>query len=72
MAKEGKDDVQKLSFEEGLKILEGLVSQVEGGSMPLEDSLKAFEKGNEVVAHLRSILSRAEEKISLFKKESTK
>jgi len=70
MAKETKDEIQKLSFEEGLKTLEGLVSQVEGGSVPLEESLKAYEKGNEIIIHLRSILSRAEEKISLFKKEA--
>lgn len=36
---------QELSFEDAMQQLEGIVKQLEEGRFPLEDAIKAFEKG---------------------------
>lgn len=47
-------------FEEAMAELEGLVSSLEKGDMPLEDALKAFEKGNTLVTRCQKTLKDAE------------
>lgn len=58
----------KLSFEEGLKVLEKLVEKVESGELPLSETMIAYEKGAEIIKNLKSELQKAEEKITLLKK----
>ena len=36
---------KEISFEESLKRLEEIVSKLEGGDLPLDDSLRLFEEG---------------------------
>ena len=50
-------------FEILLKELEGIVDKLEGGSLPLEDALLAFERGMELTNKAGDILSRAEMKV---------
>jgi len=52
-----------LSFEHGLKLVEELVSQVEAGSLPLDQAVLSYEKGVALIAHLRKLLSGAEERL---------
>lgn len=59
----------ELSFEEGLKLLEELVAQVESGALPLQQAIQAYEKGANLVDRLRSMLSEAEEKLRFLQKE---
>ena len=60
--------IGKLSFEEGLKILEHLVSQIEGGDLSLEKAVISYEKGTKLAGHLRKLLDSAEERITILKK----
>lgn len=51
------------SFEEQLKRLETIVSQLETGGAPLQDSLALFEEGMDLLKKLQSILEMAETRI---------
>jgi exodeoxyribonuclease VII small subunit len=58
--------ISALSFEESLKLLEGVVAAVESGSLPLDQAIGSYEKGTQLVQHLRSLLAGAEEKLRLL------
>jgi exodeoxyribonuclease VII small subunit len=51
------------SFEEALKELETLADQIERGEIGLEESIRRYEQGMKLVAHCRTILTRAEQRI---------
>lgn len=61
-----KAKVEGLSFEEGLQLLEELVGSVEGGGLVLERSIASYERGVELLAHLRGVLAKAEEKLRVL------
>jgi exodeoxyribonuclease VII small subunit len=50
-------------FEELLGRLRGLVERLEGGNLPLEESLRAFEEGMELCRRGALILDGAEKKV---------
>jgi exodeoxyribonuclease VII small subunit len=50
-------------FEDILVRLRGLVDRLEGGNLPLEDSLRAFEEGMELCRRGTVILDGAEKKV---------
>lgn len=56
-------DVQDLSFKEGMRELEALVAKLESGSLELEDSLAQYEEGVKLLAHLRTKLTSAQQKV---------
>ena len=58
--------IEKLSFEDGLQLMEELVEKVESGSFALEDSLQAYERGVSLLAKLRGVLEAAEEKLEVL------
>ena len=58
-----KDDVAKLNFEEAIKELTSIVSEVEQGRIPLQQSLEQYEKGMALIKHCRGILTEAEQRI---------
>ena len=60
-------DLKKLTFEQGLELLGELVSGVESGSLPLDRAILSYERGVQLVNHLRALLSGAEEKLRLLK-----
>jgi exodeoxyribonuclease VII small subunit len=53
-------------FEEILGRLRGLVDRLEGGNLPLEESLRAFEEGMELCRRGTAILDGAEKKVELL------
>ena len=64
MAKnEKKNDIGKTSFEQAIKQLTGIVGKIEQGQIPLQDSLKQYEKGMTLIKHCRAILQKAEKRI---------
>ncbi len=63
---EGNPDLNALAFEKGLKLLEELVQGVESGSLPLEKSIKAYERGALLMNHLKSLLEGAEQKLKVL------
>ena len=57
-----KQDNNK-DFETSLKKLEKIVSDLENGELPLEESIKTFEEGVKLTKHCQNLLSKAEIKI---------
>ena len=55
------------SFEAKLADLEALVRQMEQGSMPLDTSLEAFEKGVKLAKECHAILDTASQKVTEIK-----
>lgn len=58
--------VKKKSFEESMKRLEEIVSQLERGESSLDQSLKLFEEGTGLAAHCTQMLDQAEQKVHLL------
>lgn len=56
-------DVSALSFEQALKELEGIVTRLEQGSVPLEESIAIYERGDALRAHCDKLLKAAEAKV---------
>lgn len=54
------------SFEKSLEKLEAIVQAIEGGQVPLEQSLERYEQGTRLIQHCRAILDRAETKIKVL------
>ena len=59
---------KKLSFEEAMKRLEEIVSHLEKGDIPLEESIRLFEEGSGLLALCSSQLEEAEQKVSLLRR----
>jgi exodeoxyribonuclease VII small subunit len=59
-------DLQSLAFENGIKILEELVEGVETGNFSLDKSIIAYERGSALMAHLKSQLEGAEQKLKMI------
>ena len=55
-----------LTFEQSLAKLEGLVTRVEEGQVPLEESIDCYAEGITLLKQCRQILDQAEEKIQLL------
>jgi len=56
--------VSDMSFEDAMKELEQVVSRLESGDAPLEDSIKLYERGAALKEHCQKKLSEAEEKVA--------
>jgi exodeoxyribonuclease VII small subunit len=56
-------DVAALSFEAAMKELETVVSELEKGTVPLEQSIKLYERGAALRSHCEQKLKEAEEKV---------
>ena len=51
------------SFEDRLMELEGLVKKMEGGALPLDEALSAYEEGMKLSRQLTEELSAAEKRM---------
>jgi exodeoxyribonuclease VII small subunit len=56
-------DVSGLTFEQALKELEGIVARLEQGSVPLEESIAIYERGDALRNHCDKLLKAAEAKV---------
>lgn len=52
--------VAELSYEEARDELVRLVARIEGGDTPLEESMRLWQRGEELAAHCTSWLDRAQ------------
>ncbi|AAU92858.1 MULTISPECIES: exodeoxyribonuclease VII small subunit [Methylococcus] len=59
------------SFEEALTELEQLVERMEQGNLPLEESLKLFERGIELTRTCQKSLQDAEQKVQILLEENS-
>jgi exodeoxyribonuclease VII small subunit len=67
--KKQKSDISKMSFEEAIKELTSIVSKIEQGQIPLQDSLEQYERGMTLIKHCRGILQQAEKRIEKISAE---
>jgi exodeoxyribonuclease VII small subunit len=58
-------------FEDCLARLEQIVSALEAGNLPLEESLKVFEEGVGLARHCARYLDAAERRIEMLAKDET-
>ena len=58
-----EDEIKGLKFEEGLKKLEELVTQLDEGDLSLEESIFYYEIGIKLKSHCEKLLKTAELKI---------
>src|SRR5262249_8924672 len=58
--------MDKLSFEEALAQLEGIVRDLEDGKIGLEESLARYERGVGLIKRCQSQLRQAEQRIQLL------
>lgn len=58
-----------LQFEESLAELEQLVERMEQGNLPLEESLKLFERGVQLARGCQKALKEAEQKVQILLEE---
>ena len=63
---------KKKSFEESMKRLEEIISELESGDIELEKSLAYFTEGIEMVKNCKSELTKAEEKVKILIDEELK
>jgi len=56
-------DIAKMSFEDALKELESIVTQLEQGKVALEKSIEIYERGTQLKAHCESKLKDAQARI---------
>lgn len=57
------------SFEESLKKLESIVSKLEQGDLPLEESVRLFEEGIKLSDACKTDLETAEGKVQMLLKQ---
>ncbi|MHC4985214.1 MAG: exodeoxyribonuclease VII small subunit [Planctomycetota bacterium] len=58
----------KLTFEQALMKLEGIVSAIEDGDVSLEQSIEEYAEGIKLIKQCRAILDDAEKKIQVLSK----
>lgn len=56
-------DISAMSFEEALKSLEDVVRRLEGGDVPLDESIALYERGEALRRHCQARLDAAQERI---------
>ena len=55
----GQGEISAMSFEQALAELEQIVSRLESGQAPLEDSIRMYERGAALKAHCEARLEAA-------------
>ena len=65
----GIDMAKKMTFEEALKRLEGIVAYLEEGEKTLEESLRLFEEGMKLAKLCSKRLEEAERKVEILKRQ---
>ncbi len=61
----------KKTFEQSIKQLEQIVTELESGELPLEQAIKKFEEGMELSRFCSQKLEETERKITLLMQDST-
>ena len=56
--------ISEMTFEQAMSELERIVTQLEKGDVPLEDSISLYEKGAELKKRCETKLKEAEQKVA--------
>ena len=67
MAETANEDIKAMSFEQALDQLEKIVDDLERGEVPLEQSIRIYERGEALKAHCARLLKAAEDKVEKIK-----
>jgi exodeoxyribonuclease VII small subunit len=65
-----QSDPEPLDFEAAMRDLEEIVERLEHGDLPLEESLKAFERGILLTRNCQTALKEAEQKVEILLKKA--
>ena len=57
---------KKITFEEGMQVLESLIRALDQGQMPLEESFKAFDRAMELKKALQAMLDEGDRRIRVL------
>lgn len=60
----GGGDIASMSYEHAVTELEAIIDRIESGDIGLEESVKAYERGVALQAHCKTILARAEQRVT--------
>lgn len=71
-AEEGGQAERAPSFEDAIRELDTLVERMESGSLSLEESLRAYRRGAELVAHCRKALAEVQQQVKVLEGELLK
>ncbi|WP_188914487.1 exodeoxyribonuclease VII small subunit [Salinarimonas ramus] len=63
MTDQSPTDIAQMPFEAALAELEEIVRKLEQGSVPLEDSIRIYERGEALKKHCETLLKSAEARI---------
>jgi exodeoxyribonuclease VII small subunit len=63
MAEPTPTDVKKLTFERAIEELESIVTRLEGGKVPLEESVAIYERGEALKRRCEELLRTAEARV---------
>ena len=63
MAENTQGDIKKLSFERAMEELESIVTKLEGGKVPLEESVTIYERGEALRRRCEELLRHAEARV---------
>ncbi len=63
MADNANEDIKSLTFEKALEALEKIVEDLERGDVPLDESIRTYERGEALKAHCEKLLKAAEDKV---------
>ena len=63
MADDANDDIKAMSFEQALEALERIVENLERGDVPLDQSIRIYERGEALKSHCDRLLKAAEDKV---------
>ncbi len=63
-----KNQVPPKNFEEAIRELESILTEIERGEIGLEESLVKYERGSFLIQHCQLILNSAEKQIEVLSK----
>ena len=64
MSDQAAGDIAGLTYEAALAQLDALIQKLEGGSVPLEDAISAYERGTRLARHCEELLDRTERRVT--------
>ncbi len=70
MAKNEIKPIEELSYEQAVAELEAIVTALEKGEKPLQESMALFERGQALTKHCADLLEKAELKVRTLVDES--
>ena len=60
-------ELDAMSFEDSLDALERIIQRIESGETSLEDSLAAYQRGEQLIRRCRELLFEAEQRIETIR-----